>query len=123
MGAIRIYDLHPRRGSFSTKTVNFNGTTFTVAAISIEQAFAVAHQHVWINPNDSHPVGVVSVCRIPSGLTLWCGCVGNYLTGGRVRRGMGVTALRAAIRAHHAVCPNRTLTLRERLFIHRGSES
>lgn len=116
MSTVKIYELYPRRGSFSTKTIDYNGTAHLVAATSIRQAFAVAHQGTWINPHDTHPVGIVSVYSAQSGNTLWCGCRGHDLTVGHVRHGAGVTALRAATKSHDAVCPNRVPTLRERLL-------
>lgn len=119
----KIYELYPHRGSFSTKTVNYNGTTYAVAATSIRQAFAVAHAESWIDPHDSHPVGIVSIYSVPTGYTLWCGCRGHHLTGGYVRHAAGVTALRAAIKSHDAVCPNRVPTLRERLLAAKAAKA
>ncbi|MCF6391040.1 hypothetical protein L2K20_29120 [Mycobacterium sp. MBM] len=123
MGTTRIYELYPLRHTFSVKISDYSGTTYSVAAASIKQAFAVAHGDTWIDPNATHPVGVVAIYKVPTGLTLWCGCSGHDLTGGRVRHGVGVTALRAAIKFHDASCPNRVPSLRERLLSARRSAS
>jgi hypothetical protein len=114
MSTIKIYDLYPRwGGGFSVKTNDYDGTTFTVSATSIRQAFAVAYKRAWIDPASGHPVGVVSIYRRSTGTTLWCGCSGHDVTGGHVLPGAGVRALRTAIDAHD--CPRRVPTLRERL--------
>lgn len=113
MSTIKAYELYPRRGGFSVKTADYNGTTFTVAAISVRQAYALAHRRAQINPNDERPVGVLSIYRVGTGTTLWCGCSGHNVTGGQVRHGAGITAIRKAIQAHG--CPNRVASLRDRL--------
>lgn len=111
---IKIYELYPRRGSFSVKTDDYDGTMLTVAATSVRQAYAMAHHDNWISADDVHPVGIVSIDRRHTGTTLWCGCSGHGVTGGSVRHGAGITALRKAIEAHR--CPRRQPpTLRQRL--------
>jgi hypothetical protein len=78
MSKIKIYDLHPCwGGGFSVKTIDYDGTTFTVSATSIRQAYAVAYKRAWIDPTNDHPVGVVSIYRRNTGMTLWCGCSGH----------------------------------------------
>lgn len=119
----KIYELYPRRGSFSTKTVDYHGNAYSVAATSIRQAFAVAHADLWINSHDTHPVGIVAIYSAATGLTLWCGCRGHDLTGGHVQHGAGITTLRAAIKVHEASCPNRVPSLRERLLSAKRSSS
>lgn len=57
----RVYTLFPYGGSFSCRTADYCGTEYTVAATSIRQAYAVAHQRVWINSEAEHPVGIVSI--------------------------------------------------------------
>jgi hypothetical protein len=98
---LRIYVLYPRGPSFSVATIDYCGTEFTVAATSIQQAYAVAHKSVWINPTHEHPVGIVAIYRRGAGTTLWCGCTGHHVTGGQPNRGAGIRALRAAIDAHY----------------------
>jgi hypothetical protein len=80
----------------------------------VRQAYAVAHKDVWIDPEVDHPVGIVSVCRRGTGTTLWCGCSGHHVTGGQVRHGAGIRALRKAIEAHH--CHRQQSSLRDRLL-------
>ncbi|MET4432081.1 hypothetical protein [Mycolicibacterium sp. 624] len=111
---IKAYDLFPRRGGFSVKTADYNGTTFAVAATSVRQAYALAYQDSWVNPNDDRPVGIVSIYRAGTGTTLWCGCSGDDVTGSQVRHGAGITAIRKAIQAHH--CPRQVVGLRQRLL-------
>jgi hypothetical protein len=98
---LRIYVLYPRGPSFSVATIDSCGTEFKVAATSIQQAYAVAHKSVWINPTHEHPVGIVAIYRRGAGTTLWCGCTGHHVTGGQPNRGAGIRALRAAIDAHY----------------------
>lgn len=98
---IRIYHLYPCGDAFSVQTVNYHGTEITVSAISIQQAYAVAYKDSWINPSDTHPVGIVSIYRRTTGTTLWCGCRGHHVIDGQVRHGAGIRALREAINAHH----------------------
>jgi hypothetical protein len=117
---IRIYELFPLwRGGFSVKTIDYDGTTLTVAATSVRQAYALAYKESWIDPVDIdlvgiHLVGIVSIERRTSGIKLWCGCHGHNLTGGYVPHGAGITALRKAIEAHQ--CPRRVPSLRDRLL-------
>lgn len=111
--AIKAYELFPHWGSFSTKTVDYNGTKYTVAATSMRQAYALAHQSSWIHPTDERPVGILSIYRRATGTTLWCGCSGHNVTGGQARHGAGVRAIRKAVEAHD--CPNRVASLRDRL--------
>lgn len=114
MSAIRSYVLFPQwGGSFSTKTDDYGGTRYTVAATSIRQAYAVAHQRAWIHAHDKQPVGIIAIYRRTTGTTLWCGCSGHNVSGGQVRHGAGITAIRKAIQAHG--CPNRVASLRDRL--------
>lgn len=110
---IRVYDLFPYWGGFSVKTVDYQGTTLTVAATSVRQAYALAYKYIWIVPADHHPVGIVSIERGTTGTTLWCGCSGHNVTGGYVPHGAGITALRKAIEAHQ--CPRQVPSLRDRL--------
>jgi hypothetical protein len=101
-GTTKIYTLYPAFGGFSVKTADYHGVELLVAAVSVRQAYAVAHRDVWINPARDHPVGIVSVYRQDIGPTLWCGCTGHHVHVG-VRHGDGIRALRAAINAHR--CP------------------
>lgn len=113
--ATSIYTLFPRDGGgFSVRIVDYDGVEFKVCATSVRQAYAVAHHVVWIKPADDRPVGIVSIYRRQRGVTLWCGCTGHRVTGGVVRHGAGISALRQAIKAHR--CPRQQLTLRERLL-------
>ncbi|MCU1697354.1 MAG: hypothetical protein JWR34_3417 [Mycobacterium sp.] len=114
MRTIKAYEIYPCFGSFSVRSVDYSGTKFTVAATTVRQAYAVAHKKTWINPTDSHPVGIVSIYRRGTGTTLWCGCSGHDVTGGQVRHGAGITALRKAINAHPCPWPQRSL--RDRLL-------
>ncbi|OBG87867.1 hypothetical protein H8Z59_20335 [Mycolicibacterium fortuitum] len=113
MSTLKAYELFPHRGGFSAKTVHYQGTKFTVAATSVRQAYALAYQRAWIHAHDRQPVGIVSICRVGTGTTLWCGCSGHSVTGGQVRHGAGITAIRKAIEGHH--CPRRVVGLRQRL--------
>jgi hypothetical protein len=97
---LKIYDLYPYAGTFSTQTAEYGGSVYKVAATSIRQAYALAHKRLWINPRDEHPVGIVSIYTRGMGIRLWCGCSGHNVTGGRVKHGDGIRALRAAISAH-----------------------
>lgn len=109
-GTTRIYTLFPKGfGGFSAQTIDYHGTLLRVAATSIRQAYAVAHKNVWINPADQRPVGIVSEYDRAAGTTLWCGCSGHSVTGGRVEHGAGIRALRAAIDAHH--CDDQNLAV------------
>lgn len=116
MSATTVYELYPCVNGFSTRLADYEGTAFSVAATSVRQAYAVAHKNIWINPHDSHPVGIVSIYRVPTGFTLWCGCSGHDLTGGHVRHSAGVAAVRSAIKAHAASCPNEAPSLQERFL-------
>ena len=97
---IRIYGLFPHRDSFSTRTADYEDAELTVAAVSVRQAYAVAHKRVWIDPDDNRPVGVVCTYDTRTGVTLWCGCSGHHVTGGQPPHGSGIRALRAAVDAH-----------------------
>ena len=97
----KVYTLFPHHGSFSVQTIDYHGTQMMVAATSIRQAYAVAYKNIWIDPEHKYPVGIVSVYRRGTGTTLWCGCCGHSVTGGRVKHGAGIRALREAIDAHH----------------------
>ena len=81
-----------------------------MAATSVRQAYAVAHKGIWIDPEHTYPVGIVSVYRRSTGFTLWCGCTGHSVTGGGVDHGAGIRALRAAIDAHHCDDQARLMT-------------
>jgi hypothetical protein len=111
MSTIKIYNIYPQGASFTAQSIDYPGTKLTIAATSIRQAYAVAHKDKWINPTDSHPVGIISIYRRGDGTTLWCGCSGHNVTGGRVKHGAGITALRTAISDHQ--CPR---SLRHRLL-------
>jgi hypothetical protein len=91
----------PVRRKLLGQTVDYHGTVITVSAVSVQQAYAVAYKNVWIDPDDTHPVGIVSIHRNLTGTTLWCGCSGHHIIDGQVRHGAGVRALREAINAHH----------------------
>lgn len=97
----RIYTLFPVGLGFSSQMVDYHGTKLMVAATSIRQAYAVAHKKIWIDPTHRYPVGIVSIYDRHDGTTLWCGCSGHSVRGGRVKHGAGIRALRAAIDAHH----------------------
>jgi hypothetical protein len=99
----------------SVKAVDYRGIKLTVAATSVRQVYALAYRDTWISPMDQRPVGIVAICRRTTGTTLWCGCPGHDVTGGHVRHGAGVTALRGAINAHD--CPRQERTLRHRLLV------
>jgi hypothetical protein len=114
----KVYELYPCWGSFSVKTVDHHGTAYLVAATSVRQAYAVAHKRVWINPQDTHPVGIVLIYTRDKGPTLWCGCSGHSVTGGQPGHGAGICALRAAIESHNGHCPHRRLPLADRLRRH-----
>lgn len=111
---IKVYDLYPRWGGFSVKTIDYFGTVLSVAATSVRQAYAVAYKEIWIDSDDVRPVGIVSIYCTGTGTTLWCGCLGHDNMGGIVRHGDGITALRRAIESHH--CARRRPTLRQRLL-------
>ncbi|MBO0680342.1 hypothetical protein JRC04_22990 [Mycolicibacterium sp. S2-37] len=100
----RVYELYPTAGGgFSAKTADYRGAVFVVAATSVRQAYAVAHKAVWINPDHTHPVGIISI--LGTGTTLWCGCSGHHISGGSVRHGDGIRAIRTAIAAHQCDQP------------------
>jgi hypothetical protein len=96
----RVYVLFRRGGGFSAKTIDYHGTSISVAATSIRQAYAVAHKDIWIDPEHKYPVGIVSTYQRDKGTTLWCGCSGHSVKGGQPKHGAGVRALRVAIEAH-----------------------
>ena len=81
----KVYVLFPHGGSFSVKTIDYHGTELSVAATSVRQAYALAHQDIWIDPEHTHPTGIVSIYRRATGFTLWCGCSGHDVTGGQPR--------------------------------------
>lgn len=115
---IKVYELYQCGTGFSVQTVDYHGTVYTVSATSIQQAYAVAYKDVWINPRDERPVGIVSIYRRDTGPTLWCGCSGHRLSGGQPERGVGIRALRAAIKAHNDQCPHYRPPLADRLRRH-----
>lgn len=102
----KVYAIFPCGLGFTAKTpAHTNETIYTVAATSIRQAYAVAYKRVWINPEHAHPVGIISIYQRGKGVTLWCGCSGHDVHGGKVRHGTGVRALRTAIADHRNRCP------------------
>ena len=114
----RVYELYPRFGTFTVQTIHYRGTAYVVAATSVRQAYAVAHQNIRIDPTHPHPVGIVSIYHRDSGHTLWCGCSGHHFDGAVPTRGAGIRALREAVQSHNNECPHRQLTLAERLRRH-----
>lgn len=112
---VRVYILFPRWGSFSVKIEDYRGVVYTVAATNVRQAYAVAHNNVWINPEVIRPVGVISICDGEAGTTLSCGCSGHEVIGGTPAHAAGIRAIRVAIDAHNSHCPNRRPSLAERL--------
>ncbi len=57
MSTVRSYVLFPQwPGSFSTKSADYGGIRYVVAATSIRQAYALAHQRAWIHPHDEASV-------------------------------------------------------------------
>ena len=112
---VRVYVLFPYRGSFSVKTEDYRGVVYTVAATNVRQAYAVAHNKVRIDPEESDPVGIISICDGGTGTTLWCGCAGHEVIGGTPAYAAGIRAIRIAIDTHNEHCPNRRPSLAERL--------
>ena len=109
----KVYALFPHGGSFSVKTIDYHGTELSVAATSVRQAYALAHKGIWIDPEHTHPVGIVSIYRRATGFTLWCGCSGHDVTGGQPRHGAGIRALRAEIDAHHCDGQNLAVAVKD----------
>ena len=109
----KVYELYPRYGSFSVKTVDYQGTALSVAATSVRQAYALAHRGIWIDPEHTHPTGIVAIYRRATGFTLWCGCSGHDVTGGQPRHGAGIRALRAEIDAHHCDGQNLAVAVKD----------
>jgi hypothetical protein len=53
---LKIYDLYPYAGTFSTQTAEYGGSVYKVAATSIRQAYALSHKGLWFKQlffNDS----------------------------------------------------------------------
>jgi hypothetical protein len=111
--SIKVYELYPLGLGFSVQTIDYHGTALMVAATSVRQAYAVAHKRIWIDPEHTYPVGIVSTYRRATGFTLWCGCTGHSVTGGAVEHGAGIRALRAAIDAHHCDDQNLAVHVKE----------
>lgn len=96
---IKVYHLYPTGSRYSTRVNDYCGTVVAVAATSIRQAYALAYNKRWIDPDARYPIGVVSIHH-RDGITLWCGCSGHHLGFG-VEHMDGVTALRQAIADHY----------------------
>lgn len=98
---MRLYTLYPKGGSFSNKTIDYQGTELSIAAESIKQAFYFAHNLAWSAGPES-PAGIVEHYQRGGGERgwhrLWCGC---RIHGGiGLRNAMPKTEIVGAMRSH-----------------------
>jgi hypothetical protein len=102
-GRVRLYEIYPRGGGFSTRTVDYHGQAISVAAVSIRQAYWLAGRGMWASSADN-PVGIVESYgrnSHPGGwYRLWDGC---RIHGGLcLDRAASRTAITRAMRRHLA---------------------
>lgn len=94
----RIYTLYPSgRGGFTNKSIAYHGTEYRVAAISIKQAYYLAHKRKWITETTAS--GIVSIYMRECGHQLWDGCVGHEYDLG-LGHADGVRKINDAVRNH-----------------------
>lgn len=68
---LRVYRIFPRwDGGFSTKTADYRGAFYDVAAVSIRQAYYYAGRDVWAAGPDA-PAGVLQMYRRDVGCVCW----------------------------------------------------
>ena len=86
-------------GKFSPRTIDYCGTTYTVAATNLRQAMALAYKNGWTDePGES--VGIVAIYERGVGDLLWDDCTGHL--GFRVGHLKGVRAMKKAASDHRA---------------------
>ena len=99
--ANKIYQLYPTGLGFSNDTVDYHGTSYSVAAGNNRQAHYLAGQEIWATDAVS-PQGIVETYRRgagePGDHRLWCGC--RIFGGLGLQHGAGVRAIRTAMKRH-----------------------
>lgn len=97
---MRIYTVFPTMRGLSTRTADYAGVEYVVAAVSIKQAYYLAGSRTWCEAVGAK--GLIEIYSRGSGHQMWCGCVGHAGTG--LGHGDGVTKIRAAMERHLREC-------------------
>jgi hypothetical protein len=58
--SVKVYELYPVGGGFSSKTIDYRGEIFAVAAVSIKQAYYFAGNRIWAE-DATNPKGILWV--------------------------------------------------------------
>lgn len=97
----KLYMLYPVGSGYSNNTVDYRGSSYSVAAASSKQAHELARRNVW-STGFEHPQGIIEIYRRGSGPPgdhqLWCGC--RLYTGLNLQHLAGIRAIRAAMESH-----------------------
>jgi hypothetical protein len=102
----RLYEIYPaaNRSGFSAQSVDYHGTIYLIAAISIKQAYYFAGNRVWADDADD-PAGIVEIYtrngRPEGWWSLWDGCHIHHGIG--IRHGAGKRAISTAMHTHLAM--------------------
>lgn len=101
---MRLYTLFPTTRGFSNKTIDYHGEDLMIAAESIRQAYAFAHNDTWAT-SSKQPRGIVATYEREGHrdgwYLLWCGC--RVFDVG-FQHGMTSTAIMRVMARHEAAC-------------------